>query len=462
MLLKSSASDFDGTTSTPLKTLAANLIGRFAFSQIEKRQRLFEKQASRKALGGPQSTRDIVRLRRDRRFLVESIVEDVSGAVPKNSNDCCDLLVRHMSNDSDYVQIVDTASFVSRNDISRLPSAIGYFGLPRSKIAYYMSRFGVQHVAGSAIEGCQRFLEIHHIELSKTQRLMMYYNMLSFSALCPAFGVDLIAPPTIRNSLLALSALHPLVDGAFDCSSAGGPQLEDMKLGISGAKSAACMTEEISKIITLLDSTIFAQYPRESNSDLVELFELLHYWQIQSKRQHESAGPISDKDLLEVSLYKGGFSLSIASRIILGNLDEQTAVAVFALGAIYQLVDDWQDICADLREGTRTIYTADIERNGSIDASICFTILLQAYFETVLNGSANVRNPHCFKMIKNVSAKMYVMRLVCLHWNRLSLALKLRIRPAMPALDDNLIAILGRTLSYDEVLHQPSLLMLRV
>jgi hypothetical protein len=370
------------------------------------------------------------------------------------------------ADDAAILRDIEAPADLLRSILSGSPSnaakAARRLGIPLFSPAYPILRGVLNASVRLIVDQCNRFLRDRGLALSKSQELMMYYNMISFSALCPAFGRDFIARGETRDSLLALAALHPLVDNAFDRPDADPACLADIGDGISGAKPAGAMTGVAAAITALLDETIFRQYPRESNPDLVDLFLQLYRWQHESAREQRLDRPADLRALTLITLYKGGFSLSLAMRLILGSLSSSNARTLFALGALYQLIDDFQDLAADLEEGNATIYSCDLRARGSIDQSFLAGLRCQATFERLLCDARDVPHPATFGLAANLTARLYFVRFLSVHWALVSDGLKARLRRTAPSLDDGLIAALSVSITHDDVRRAPASLLLRV
>jgi hypothetical protein len=94
------------------------------------------------------------------------------------------------------------------------------------------------------------------------------------------------------------------------------------------------------------------------------------------------SGDLSSKDVLRISLEKGGSSVLADGYLVAGNLTSDQAWFMFGYGAYLQFLDDLQDVHEDAATGQRSIYTMQAE-HSSLDAIVYQTF---HFGDKVLNG----------------------------------------------------------------------------
>lgn len=76
-----------------------------------------------------------------------------------------------------------------------------------------------------------------------------------------------------------------------------------------------------------------------------------------SQGQADGTVPMTEEEILDISIYKGGISVLIDRYLINHPFEEQDLYFYFAFGFLLQLCDDIQDIAQDGKEGNRTIFS---------------------------------------------------------------------------------------------------------
>jgi hypothetical protein len=272
-------------------------------------------------------------------------------------------------------------------------------------------------------------------------------------------GADPLPTDHSGERLMALATLHPLIDSIFDSEDTNRDALRVLR-GILYDEDQS-PRDELPAISSLLRLVVRGD-PNGYSSKLAHLLRFLFDWQVESMRQKVASGEITARELLAITLHKGGLTFSIAMRTIVPELDERTARSIFATGALFQLIDDWQDIREDLRDGVRTVFTEEYRANGNIDRSVRFVAVLQQWMEENLYGGEPVRMRKCFEMTSTISPKIYIIRMICLHWDKLSEAFKAELTTTLAALNDELFSAIGRGYSHRDLTRNPILLLLRV
>jgi hypothetical protein len=124
------------------------------------------------------------------------------------------------------------------------------------------------------------------------------------------------------------------------------------------------------------------EYPRRRVGDVHESLLAIHDAQMRSLRQQ--AGPaLAADELLAISCEKGGASVLADLYLVCGEPREEEERFAFGYGVFLQLLDDLQDVEADLAAGHQTLFTRAAAR-GTLDS---MTARLARFMADVLDAS---------------------------------------------------------------------------
>lgn len=101
--------------------------------------------------------------------------------------------------------------------------------------------------------------------------------------------------------------------------------------------------EKVYKLVQLIES----EFPRENYNDVYESLNLIHKGQMLSLNQQEEESIPYEKDILGISMKKGGASVIADGNLIRGKMSEKEAEFSYGYGFLLQLGDDLQDIKSD-------------------------------------------------------------------------------------------------------------------
>lgn len=164
-------------------------------------------------------------------------------------------------------------------------------------------------------------------------------------------------PQRCTANIFAYSMLYPYTDNYIDAPGRSREELshyikliEDQILG----KNVDAVTEHDRKTVELL-SLVKASYEEPKDIDMKLL--LLLEAQVDSQKQTDLENPLTDDELLMVTLLKGGLSVLLDRYFIGLPLTENDYEFYYSLGFLLQLCDDLQDISVDREEGCRTVFS---------------------------------------------------------------------------------------------------------
>lgn len=105
---------------------------------------------------------------------------------------------------------------------------------------------------------------------------------------------------------------------------------------------------------------IESEYPREKDTAIYTLLNMMLNAQEDSIRQQHKGTPLTAEERLDISLYKGGISVLIDRYLVGRELTENEIVFYLGMGFFLQLADDLQDIKTDSRQGYQTLLTLNL------------------------------------------------------------------------------------------------------
>ena len=100
---------------------------------------------------------------------------------------------------------------------------------------------------------------------------------------------------------------------------------------------------------------IEGQYSRTDYPQVFKSIEYIQDAQVKSMKQSDLK-PMTQKELLNVSFYKGGHSVLADAFLVKPDLTSDDMQFAFQYGAFLQLIDDLQDVKEDIRSKNRTYF----------------------------------------------------------------------------------------------------------
>lgn len=161
-------------------------------------------------------------------------------------------------------------------------------------------------------------------------------------------------------SIFGYSMLYPYTDNFLDDIKINMEQKINMnkrfRRRLSGEKLIG-NNENEKKIFSLVDK-IEEEYPREYSSIVYESLLAIHRAQEKSLIQQKNSTSPYEKDLMDISIEKGGTSVLADACIVYGkDITREAAGFFFGYGAMLQLCDDLQDSGEDLKNNHMTIFS---------------------------------------------------------------------------------------------------------
>jgi len=173
-------------------------------------------------------------------------------------------------------------------------------------------------------------------------------------------------PVELGPGLFAYSMLYPLTDNLLDDPALDGraKRAFNERFGrrLAGLPVRAAAEDEAA--VFELVRRIEGQFPRDAFPDVHESLLAIHRGQVRSLGQHDPG--LGDGEIVAISLEKGGSSVLADAYLVAGEVRPDDERFAFGYGTFLQLLDDLQDVAADLAAGHKTIFTR-AARRGVLD-----------------------------------------------------------------------------------------------
>ena len=188
-------------------------------------------------------------------------------------------------------------------------------------------------------------------------------------------------PVVLRPGLFAYSMLYPLTDNVLDDPRRDGAEKRAFnrrfgrRLAGEALAPASAAEEEVFGLVARVES----EFPRAAFPDVHESLLAIHGAQSRSLRQHEAG--LAEAETLSISAEKGGASVLADLYLVTGGADAGGERFAFRYGVCLQLLDDLQDVDADLQAGHTTPFTLAVAR-GPLDRT---TARLARFVDRVLD-----------------------------------------------------------------------------
>jgi hypothetical protein len=203
-------------------------------------------------------------------------------------------------------------------------------------------------------------------------------------------------PVEMTQSVFAYSLLYPYTDNYIDDRKISLEEKNGFNIRLAeklAGNSVSPENQNEKKIFNLVEM-IEQQFNRVIYPDVFESLLAIHGAQTKSIKL-SSTEEITEKEMLNISLEKGGTSVLADGYLITGNLTEEQKSFLFGFGAYLQLIDDLQDVQDDYSGKVKTVFSkADDKLDKLIEHLSCFG-------ERVLCGSYELNDKHfAFEMMK--------------------------------------------------------------
>ena len=190
-------------------------------------------------------------------------------------------------------------------------------------------------------------------------------------------------PVELGPGLFAYSMLYPLTDNLLDDPAVDGraKRAFNERFGRRLAGLPVRPAAESEAAVFELVRRIEEEFPREAFPDVHESLLAIHRGQVRSLEQQDEPG-LGDAEIVAISFEKGGTSVLADAYLVAGDVRPGDGRFAFGYGTFLQLLDDLQDLAADLAAGHQTIFTRAAHR-GVVDEPAA---RLARYVDRVLDG----------------------------------------------------------------------------
>lgn len=184
-------------------------------------------------------------------------------------------------------------------------------------------------------------------------------------------GLQIVLGLRVRltPSVLAYSLLYPYTDNLIDDPAI--PAVDKLIFSNNFYQRLAGQypkpnNETEQKIFSLV-AMIEEEFPRSAYPKVYESLIAIHKAQTQSMHLIHSVDSLSETEMLQIELAKGGASVLADGYLVAGHLDKNQELFLFGYGAYLQLLDDIQDVDEDLAAGLNTIFSKSV---GMLDDKV--------------------------------------------------------------------------------------------
>lgn len=333
--------------------------------------------------------------------------------------DSTERLLARSASESDPISLFHTAFLGFGEDFIDIRTLLRLRGgplLPRPGLKAYGS-FLLDY-SERAISAIREFQRQHDIQYCTADgEIRAFYNYLNF-LVHEACAAHRFSPePRLVNVYLAASALHPVVDDWMDAG-ASVDELSILESLLAGDECRVIGQSQPLQRAARLINIIYTEYPPSRHTDLKDILLGLYRWQIASAKQR--CGDISDEDLLRVSFMKGGYAFAFFGYLVLGSLRGEAFRHFFAMGALFQLMDDFHDFADDLHLGHTTAWTRIYRQDGSLDSIFVKLHEVHLCYERLVSLNNAAETPNLVEAIEQFGYRYDSFRFACMSWDYFS------------------------------------------
>jgi hypothetical protein len=166
-------------------------------------------------------------------------------------------------------------------------------------------------------------------------------------------------PVRLSSSIFAYSLLYPYTDNLIDNPDIAPTDKSifnhNFRLRLDGQDVTPGTSTE--KIIFRLVAMIEAEFPRSAYPEVYASLIAIHEAQTRSVQLLHSGGSLSEAEILEICIAKGGASVLADGYLVAGKLSREQEFFLYGYGAYLQLLDDIQDARDDRTAGLHTVFS---------------------------------------------------------------------------------------------------------
>jgi hypothetical protein len=227
--------------------------------------------------------------------------------------------------------------------------AANSLGLPGAGLELFFTR--------STLEATRRFVvEAKAFDASRNDEnlLQALRNLWVIHGIQSLLGKEMALCP----ATFAYSMLYPWTDNYLDDPQVPigrkigfGNWLEERLCGRHPAPRDG-PAAQVGRLVAKIET----HFPRAEFEEVYLSLRAIHRAQMTSLEQHEAGGSLEERDLLQITMRKGGTSVLADAYLVAGRLNESEADFMFGYGILLQLMDDLQDVDNDLANRHATLF----------------------------------------------------------------------------------------------------------
>ncbi len=172
----------------------------------------------------------------------------------------------------------------------------------------------------------------------------------------------------VTPAVFAYSMLYPYTDNYLDdpeIDPARKSSLNDhLTAWLSGREMPPADGHQ-AEVLRLVDM-IEGEFSRSEHPEVYASLQAIHRGQRESLLQHQRQPLLTERQILAISVRKGGSSVLADGYLVAGTLAPPDREFCMGYGAFLQLLDDLQDVRSDLQAGHQTLFTRAAQ-GGSLD-----------------------------------------------------------------------------------------------
>ena len=222
------------------------------------------------------------------------------------------------------------------------------------------------------------------------------------------FQMHLGKEVALTPSVFAYSMLYPYTDNYLDAAGIGRESKQEanhrLQLRLNGIKTPTLTHRE--RMVDRLVGMIEGEFDRRSCAAVYESLLAIHHAQCRSVGQQEVIDPISDHDLLDISIEKGGTSVIADGYLVASELAPSDVEFFYRFGVLLQLIDDLQDLVEDDARNQRTLAGATAH-SGRLEE---FTNRLLSLIPAVLEPARTER--HSLHQLIERSCRLLILEAI--------------------------------------------------
>jgi len=196
----------------------------------------------------------------------------------------------------------------------------------------------------------------------------------------------------LTPSVFAYSMLYPYTDNYLDDNNISYSAKEKINIRFGKKLQGYDISFENSyeeKLFSLVEK-IEGEFPRESYIGVYESLLAIHRSQWESIKLQNVKNDPNSKDILSISIEKGGSSVLADAYLVKGSLTREEENFFFGYGFLLQLCDDLQDGKSDYANGHLTLIT----RNLKVSKLDAITIKILKLIELLLIDTSFFKTEH--------------------------------------------------------------------